>query len=214
MNVPRAIRTFSGACVLAAAGAACSGSPATNPNPAPLRPAAFARAASALVRVHGPLLPPARTIYLGAFVAPNPNPQPAQQIVDTANFESQIGRKLAVNLHYHLWSDTLAGLGEQDDVNNGRIPMISWSCVDSNKTGVKDADVAAGLYDSAIAKRAAALANLKSRVFLRYKWEMNLVYNPQCADPAHDIHDPYGNCLLYTSPSPRDGLLSRMPSSA
>ena len=26
--------------------------------------------------------------------------------------------------------------------------------------------------------------------------------------------DPYLNCLLYTSPSPRDGLLSRMPSSA
>ena len=26
--------------------------------------------------------------------------------------------------------------------------------------------------------------------------------------------DKYNNCLLYTSPSPRDGLLSRMPSSA
>ena len=26
--------------------------------------------------------------------------------------------------------------------------------------------------------------------------------------------DNYSNCLLYTSPSPRDGLLSRMPSSA
>ena len=26
--------------------------------------------------------------------------------------------------------------------------------------------------------------------------------------------DPLGACLLYTSPSPRDGLLSRMPSSA
>ena len=25
---------------------------------------------------------------------------------------------------------------------------------------------------------------------------------------------PKGTCLLYTSPSPRDGLLSRMPSSA
>ena len=25
---------------------------------------------------------------------------------------------------------------------------------------------------------------------------------------------PFGRCLLYTSPSPRDGLLSRMPSSA
>ena len=30
---------------------------------------------------------------------------------------------------------------------------------------------------------------------------------------CHNTHD-YRNCLLYTSPSPRDGLLSRMPSSA
>ena len=28
------------------------------------------------------------------------------------------------------------------------------------------------------------------------------------------IIDPYGSCLLYTSPSPRDATLSRMPSSA
>ena len=27
-------------------------------------------------------------------------------------------------------------------------------------------------------------------------------------------HSPFTSCLLYTSPSPRDGLLSRMPSSA
>ena len=36
---------------------------------------------------------------------------------------------------------------------------------------------------------------------------------------VHQINKGYGNalilgCLLYTSPSPRDGLLSRMPSSA
>ena len=30
---------------------------------------------------------------------------------------------------------------------------------------------------------------------------------------AKYLHD-YDDCLLYTSPSPRDGLLSRMPSSA
>ena len=28
------------------------------------------------------------------------------------------------------------------------------------------------------------------------------------------IRERHGNCLLYTSPSPRDGLLYRMPSSA
>ena len=31
---------------------------------------------------------------------------------------------------------------------------------------------------------------------------------------AKEIADHLSNCLLYTSPSPRDGLLSRMPSSA
>ena len=29
-----------------------------------------------------------------------------------------------------------------------------------------------------------------------------------------DLSDVWNACLLYTSPSPRDGLLSRMPSSA
>ena len=38
-------------------------------------------------------------------------------------------------------------------------------------------------------------------------------------DPAHGINGEIRDiwiqdCLLYTSPSPRDGLLSRMPSSA
>ena len=28
------------------------------------------------------------------------------------------------------------------------------------------------------------------------------------------LHGTYGDCLLYTSPSPRDATLSRMPSSA
>ena len=32
--------------------------------------------------------------------------------------------------------------------------------------------------------------------------------------PGHRMYEQYHPCLLYTSPSPRDGLLSRMPSSA
>ena len=32
--------------------------------------------------------------------------------------------------------------------------------------------------------------------------------------PAVTVTTRNGDCLLYTSPSPRDGLLSRMPSSA
>ena len=33
-------------------------------------------------------------------------------------------------------------------------------------------------------------------------------------NPNAEVGVPYKACLLYTSPSPRDGLLSRMPSSA
>ena len=35
-----------------------------------------------------------------------------------------------------------------------------------------------------------------------------------CKDVIHCAAALYVGCLLYTSPSPRDGLLSRMPSSA
>ena len=38
------------------------------------------------------------------------------------------------------------------------------------------------------------------------------VYTAPDADPS--LRVPHRLCLLYTSPSPRDGLLSRMPSSA
>ena len=51
------------------------------------------------------------------------------------------------------------------------------------------------------------------------KWWITGAMNPECeifivmgkTDPDADRHK---HCLLYTSPSPRDGLLSRMPSSA
>ena len=49
----------------------------------------------------------------------------------------------------------------------------------------------------------------------------NLVYtqaaanSPDCSGhSARNSPDEFSVCLLYTSPSPRDGLLSRMPSSA
>jgi UDP-glucuronate decarboxylase len=45
--------------------------------------------------------------------------------------------------------------------------------------------------------------------------EVDEIYNLACpASPIHYQFDPVKTCLLYTSPSPRDGLLSRMPSSA
>ena len=45
--------------------------------------------------------------------------------------------------------------------------------------------------------------------------ERRLVWGPLPSDAELDpFFAPRTTCLLYTSPSPRDGLLSRMPSSA
>ena len=54
--------------------------------------------------------------------------------------------------------------------------------------------------------------DLKSKraVITNFKKRKNLLIRPSVAN----ISNIYITCLLYTSPSPRDGLLSRMPSSA
>ena len=39
-------------------------------------------------------------------------------------------------------------------------------------------------------------------------------YRQNCIMGAYRWNDPIGSCLLYTSPSPRDRSVSRMPSSA
>ena len=44
-----------------------------------------------------------------------------------------------------------------------------------------------------------------------FNWLEGLPYDPRYNEV---IEVRFKNCLLYTSPSPRDGLLSRMPSSA
>ena len=51
---------------------------------------------------------------------------------------------------------------------------------------------------------------VKSAVKLCDEVWVSIFVNPT---QFNDIND-YKSCLLYTSPSPRDGLLSRMPSSA
>src|SRR5665647_2724148 len=48
----------------------------------------------------------------------------------------------------------------------------------------------------------------------KYRSLLNAQINPALGALCLDQVTPYKVCLLYTSPSPRDGLLSRMPSSA
>ena len=66
------------------------------------------------------------------------------------------------------------------------------------------------------------MANLELEIEMP---EVEIDVEPQTEEPTMDTQEPTNKepvvendmdstCLLYTSPSPRDGLLSRMPSSA
>ena len=49
---------------------------------------------------------------------------------------------------------------------------------------------------------------------LKYIPKDAIVWCPFDTEESEFVKQISNNCLLYTSPSPRDGLLSRMPSSA
>lgn len=129
------------------------------------------------------LTPPAGTIYLGAFVNPSQEPSPPPSLL--AAFETRIGRRMALSVHYYGFYDSFPGPSEADDAANGRIPIDSWDCEPSN------AEIASGRDDNAIRARADTIKAFGYPIFLRYMWEMNLPANQSfrhvCYDPKTDL---------------------------
>ena len=58
------------------------------------------------------------------------------------------------------------------------------------------------------------IGEIKMELTKRQKEVLEDVLWKECKELINLIHSGSSSCLLYTSPSPRDGLLSRMPSSA
>lgn len=129
------------------------------------------------------LTPPNGQIYLGVYVNPLSVhlPPPSLQ----SGFEQQVGRRMAISLHYYGFYDQFPGAYETDDVANGRIPVDSWDCQ------LPNAAVAAGKADGAIKSHADAIKAFGHPIFLRYMWEMNVpatkTYRSICYDPATDL---------------------------
>ena len=80
----------------------------------------------------------------------------------------------------------------------------------SEKTTMKTEEAILSIIDSLIRRE---LKEAESTALLAIRDEKPLDYEKN-KKKAIELHTRYVACLLYTSPSPRDGLLSRMPSSA
>ena len=93
-------------------------------------------------------------------------------------------------------NDGLLDMYDPDDDNDG-IPDVCWN-IDTNGDGLNDYT---GLNSTPYQTPGADTDNTPGH-------DCEMDYDADLDD------DRFRPCLLYTSPSPRDGLLSRMPSSA
>src|SRR5207302_8422022 len=112
----------------------------------------------------GPLVP-ASGCYVGAYSknAGGCGQDREQQAI--TDLESRLGRRLHIDHHYYSWNDVFPSWREQWDIDNDRIPMISWNGENADAIG-------RGAWDGLISSRAQAVAMLNVPVFIRWFWEL------------------------------------------
>jgi hypothetical protein len=132
---------------------------------AAVAPAVAPAPASAAGRPGGPLVP-ATGFYVGAYTKNAGGYGQDREQQATTDLESRLGRRLHIDHHYYSWSDVFPSGREQWDIDNQRIPMISWN-------GENTDAIARGEWDGLISARAQAVAALNTPVFIRWFWEMD-----------------------------------------
>jgi hypothetical protein len=114
------------------------------------------------------LKPPASGAWFGALVQKRSE---SSHYAAVQAFEKAIGRKLAIDHHYHAW-DGLS-LGEEAlDIAAGRIPLVSWPS-GSWPAGVDAKAILSGSQDAIIKAAADRFKALGAPVFLRFAYEMD-----------------------------------------
>ena len=88
--------------------------------------------------------------------------------------ESQVGRTLAIERAYSQWNDAQPSSKVLNDVNVGRIPLISIRPQLEDGTKISWAGVASGADDAAIQAQARGLASVNAPVMLAFHHEADL----------------------------------------
>ncbi|MDQ1497513.1 MAG: hypothetical protein QOI86_853 [Actinomycetota bacterium] len=132
---------------------------------AALAPVATTAPASAAGRPAGPLVP-ASGFYVGAYTKHADGYGQDREQQATSDLEARLGRRLHIDQHYYSWTDVFPSWREPWDIENERIPMISWN-------GENTDAINRGDWDGLISARAQAIAMLNTPVFIRWFWEMD-----------------------------------------
>ncbi|HEX2027909.1 MAG TPA: cell wall-binding repeat-containing protein [Nitriliruptorales bacterium] len=115
---------------------------------------------------------------LGAYVDPDgrwSGVEAAKQ--DVRSLEQRLGRTLAIDHHFYAWTDAFPGPLERWDVEQGRIPLVTWE-----PWGTDLQSIASGAHDALIRQRAREVAAFGADVMLRLAHEMNGDWYPWSGD--------------------------------
>jgi hypothetical protein len=112
-------------------------------------------------------LVPASGAYLGAYSSAGNWTGNAAFMAHYDARESAAGRKFAVANHFYAWTDAISSGLEKWDLDNGRIPLVTWEPTEGIGA------IGSGAQDALIATQAQRLRDLGKPVFLRFGHEMN-----------------------------------------
>jgi endoglucanase len=129
--------------------------------------------AAAAVRPTGPLSL-ASGAYLGAFENPNRNDGTAGSQAEVTTLENELGRTIDIDNRFYSFNEQIPSPLETWDLQNGRIPMVTWGASDTIA-------LADGSQDEWIRSQARRMRNLGQQVFFRF-------YHEPDARPTSTLH--------------------------
>src|SRR2546426_10224724 len=104
----------------------------------------------------GPATLPASGALFGAFVQPGLHTGPDRRSA-LESFETLVGHKMTMERVYYMWDQPWPTAEHAWTRDAGRIPYISWNARMTDRSTVRWADIASGVYDAVILARAADL---------------------------------------------------------
>jgi hypothetical protein len=113
----------------------------------------------------GPVRPPARGAYLGAWVKPDQITQPGR-IAAVDELESALDRRLRIVNTYRRFEDEFGTLSDREFLYQRKILMLSWASGDTRS-------ITAGHHDDLIRAQARRIKAVRRPILLRFRWEMD-----------------------------------------
>jgi hypothetical protein len=113
----------------------------------------------------GPVAPPRRGAYLGAWIKPEALTQ-AGRLEAVGELEDDLGRRLDILNTYRRFEQLVGTESDREFLDQGRTLMVSWATGDNRS-------ILAGEHDRLIRAQARAIRKVRAPVLLRMRWEMD-----------------------------------------